>query len=46
MSRQRIAAILELYYFENERVNIKLSGSHNEVLSELGLSESLSTKLA
>lgn len=46
MSRQRIAVILELYYFENERVNIKLSGSYNEVLSALGLSESLSTKLA
>lgn len=46
MSRQRVAVILELYYFENERVNKKLSGSHNEVLSELGLSEALSTKLA
>ncbi|HEU0294440.1 MAG TPA: hypothetical protein VFR47_17000 [Anaerolineales bacterium] len=46
MSRQRIAVILELYYFENERVNIILSGSHNEVLSALGLSASLSTKLA
>jgi hypothetical protein len=46
MSRQRIAVILELYYFDNERVSIKLSGSHNEVLSALGVSESLSTKLA
>jgi hypothetical protein len=41
-----MAVILELYYFENERINIKLSGSHNEVLSELGLSETQSAKLS
>jgi hypothetical protein len=46
LSRQRIAVILELYYFENERVNKKLSGSHNAVLSELGLNETQSTKLS
>jgi len=46
MSRQQVAIILELYYFENERVNKKLSESHNEVLSELGLSETQSAKLS
>jgi hypothetical protein len=46
MSRQRIAVILEMYYFENEKVVVELSGAHNEVLDLLGLSESLSTKLA
>ena len=46
MSRQQIAVILELFYFENERVNKHLSGTHNEVLSELGLSEAESTKFS
>lgn len=46
MSHQQVAILLELYYFENERVNKKLSGSHNEVLRQLGLSEMQSTKLS
>jgi hypothetical protein len=39
LSRQRIAVILELYYFEYEKVKKQLSGTHNEVLTRLGLSE-------
>lgn len=46
MSRQRMAVILELYHFENEKLNKTLSGSHNEVLSELGLNKSLSTRFS
>lgn len=46
VSRRRVAVILELFYFENEKVNKILSGSHNEVLSELGLSAALSTKFS
>ena len=46
MLRQQVAVMLELYFFENEKVNKSLSGSHNQVLSELGLNETLSTKLS
>lgn len=46
LSRQKIAVILELYYFEAHRVSKILSGSHNEVLSELGLSAALSAKFS
>ena len=46
MSHQQVAILLELYYFENEQVYRKLSESHNEVLSQLGLSETQSTKLS
>ena len=46
MSRQRMAVILELYYFEYERLNKIPAGSHNEVLNELGLNESLSTNFS
>lgn len=46
ISRQQIAVILELFYFENEKVSKNLSGSHNEVLNELGLSEKLSTNFS
>ena len=46
MSHQQVAILLELYYFENERVNRTLSESHNEVLSQLGLSATQSTKLS
>lgn len=45
MSRQQIAAILEIYFFENERSN-KACLTYNEVLSELGLSEETSTKFS
>jgi hypothetical protein len=46
MSRQQIAAILELFYFENEKVNKHISGTHNEILNELGLSEPVSMKFS
>jgi hypothetical protein len=46
MSRQQIAVFLEFFYFENEGVNKRLSGTYNEVLSELGLSEAVSTKFS
>lgn len=40
MSRQQMGVILELYYFAKDRVSKELSCSHNEVLGELGVSES------
>lgn len=43
---QRVAVLLELFYFENEKLNIEVSGVHNEVLAELGLSESASRKFS
>jgi hypothetical protein len=46
LSHQQIAVILELFYFETEKVNKKLSGSHNEILNELGLSAALTTKFS
>lgn len=46
MSRQQIAAILELFYFENEKVNVQMSGIYNEVLTKLDLSETISTKFS
>ncbi|MBI5353548.1 MAG: hypothetical protein HZB50_12980 [Chloroflexi bacterium] len=46
MSRQQIAVILELYYFEHDKVSKMPSCSHNEVLSELGVSESQSAKFS
>lgn len=46
LSRHRMSIILDLYYFENERVNKNLSGTHNEILSELGLSEMQSAKFS
>src|SRR4030095_912264 len=46
LSRQRIAVILELYYFEYEKVNKQLSATHNEFLTRLGLSETQSAKLS
>jgi hypothetical protein len=46
MSRRQIAVILELFYFENEKVNKPLSSLHNEVLNELGLDETVTTKFS
>ncbi len=46
LSHQHIAVILELFCFENEKLDIPISGRHNEVLSELGLSESISARLS
>ena len=46
MSRRQIAVILELYYFENETVGKRVSGSHNDVLSELGINEAQSAKFS
>ena len=39
LSRHKLAVMLELYYFENEKVNKAISGTYNEVLSVMGLSE-------
>jgi hypothetical protein len=46
MSRQQLAVILELYYFETERISQRLSDVHNEVLTELGLREAQSARLS
>ncbi|HMB24002.1 MAG: hypothetical protein ACM33V_08765 [Chloroflexota bacterium] len=46
LSYQHIAVVLELFCFENEKVNISMSGTHNEVLTELGVNEVTSAKLA
>ncbi len=46
MSRQQIAVIFELYYFEKEKTNKSFSHLHNEVLNELGLSEAISKKFS
>ena len=43
LSYQQIAAILELFYFENGKVNKNISGRYNEFLYGLGLSETVST---
>ena len=43
---QRVAVMLELFYFEHETININVSGTHNEVLTELGLSESVSARFS
>ena len=46
MTRQHMAISLELYHFENERVDRQVSGTYNEVLSELGLSETICANFA
>ena len=46
MSRQRIAVILELFYFEKVNVTPTISTTHNEVLSNLGISKELSEKFS
>jgi hypothetical protein len=46
LSYQHIAVVLELFCFENEKVNISMSDTHNEVLAELGVNEAASAKLA
>jgi hypothetical protein len=46
LSHQHLTIILELFYFENEKLNVSISGTHNEVLTELGLDESASAKLS
>ena len=46
MSRQQLAVILELFYFENEKVDKQISGTYNQVLGELGLSEEVCTKFS
>jgi hypothetical protein len=45
-SRQRVTVLLELYYLENEKLDNTVAGTHNEVFSELGLSEAQSARLA
>ena len=34
LSRQHLAVILELFYFENSKTNQEVSGAYNEVLSK------------
>ncbi|HEX2997371.1 MAG TPA: hypothetical protein VHP14_21290 [Anaerolineales bacterium] len=46
LSYQHIAVVLELFCFENEKVNISMSDTHNEVLTELGVDEAASARLA
>jgi len=46
LTQRHLAVLLELYYLERQTVNPTLSGTHNEVLSELGLSESVSERFA
>jgi hypothetical protein len=46
MYRKQVAIILELFYLEHEKINVHISGVHNAVLTELGLSESLSTRFS
>ena len=46
MSRQKIAVILELFYFEKESITPTISSVHNEVLSNLGISKELSEKFS
>lgn len=46
MSRQQLTILLELFYSENEKVKVHVSGAHNEVLTELGLSERTSKKFS
>jgi hypothetical protein len=46
LTQRRLAVLLELYYLERQPVNPPLSGTHNEVLGELGLSEAVSERFA
>jgi len=43
-SQQRLAVLLELYFFDNENFQPPLSGKHNEFLSELGIEEAASAQ--
>ena len=38
-SRQQIAVMLELYYFEHEKISLPVSGKCNQVLSGLGVTD-------
>jgi hypothetical protein len=46
LSQRHLAVLLELYCLERRRVQCSLSGTHNEVLDELGLSEPVSARYA
>ena len=46
MTPKKSAVLLELFYLENKRVNIQISGSHNEFLQDLGLSSDLSDRFS
>lgn len=46
MYRHHMAVSLELYYFENEKIDSRISGAHNEVLGKLGLNEAVCAKFA
>jgi hypothetical protein len=44
LTQRHLAVLLELYYLERQTVNPTLSGTHNEALSELGLSEAVAER--
>lgn len=46
MSRRRTAVVLELYYLEFESIGSRIAGTHNEVLSAMGINEALSIEYA
>ena len=45
-THQHLAVLLELFYLETQPASRPLSGTHNEVLDELGLSQATSARFA
>jgi len=46
LTHQHLAVLLELFYLETQPASRPLSGTHNEVLDELGLSQDISARFA
>jgi hypothetical protein len=46
LTHQHVAVLLELYHLERQPARQQISGTHNKVLSELGLSRSVSAQFA
>lgn len=46
LTHHHLAVLLEFYYLETQATGQQLSGTHNEVLSELGVSPSLTARFA
>jgi hypothetical protein len=46
LTHQHLAVLLELFYIERQPASWPLSGTHNEVLDELGLSQAISARFA
>jgi hypothetical protein len=46
LTRQHLAVVLEFFYIENTKIAASITGTHNEVLRELGLQEADCTKFA